>query len=107
MICALCLLIAKAPITRDFSVYAIRYAGRKMASGQRYDPDRLTVASNDFKLGTRLELSHGKYKVTVTVTDRMGRVWTGKRVDLSTAAWRKLGGGKPGILRGGRVDVGR
>lgn len=104
MICALCLLLAKAPITRDFSVYHSRYAGRTMASGHRYDPNKLTVASNDFKLGTRLELCHGKYRVTVTVTDRMAKTWTGKRVDLSTAAWRKLGGGKPGILRGGRVE---
>lgn len=27
MICALCLLLAKTPITRDFSVYHSRYAG--------------------------------------------------------------------------------
>ena len=43
------------------------------------------------------------FRVTVTVTDRMAKALTGKRVDLSTAAWRKLGGGKPGLLRGGRV----
>lgn len=106
MICALCLLLAKSPITRDFSVYHSRYAGRTMAyKGQLYDPNKLTVASNDWKLGTRLELRYGKYRVTVTVTDRMAKTWTGRRVDLSTAAWRKLGGGKPGILRGGRVEV--
>lgn len=104
MICALCLLLAKTHITRDFSVYGSRYAGKEMAyRSQLYDPGKLTVASNDFKLGTRLELRHGKHRVTVTVTDRMARTWTGKRVDLSTAAWRKLGGGKPGLLRGGRV----
>lgn len=98
----------KAPLTRDFSVYHSRYAGKEMAyKGQRYDPNRLTAASNDWKLGTRLELCHGKYRVTVTVTDRMAKTWTGKRIDLSTAAWRKLGGGKPGLLRGGRVEVGR
>jgi rare lipoprotein A len=74
------------------SYYAKRYNGRKTNSGVRYDPEKLTAASADLPLGTRVRvvnLANGQ-DVVVSVNDRCRR----KKVpfiDLSRAAARKLG----------------
>jgi len=74
------------------SYYAKRYNGRKTNSGARYDPEKLTAASADFPLGTRVRvvnLANGQ-EVVVTVNDRCRRKKV-PFVDLSRAAARKLG----------------
>ena len=74
------------------SYYARQYNGRTTNSGARYDPKKLTAASADLPLGTRVRvvnLANGQ-EVVVTVNDRCRR----KKVpfiDLSRAAARKLG----------------
>ena len=93
----------KGTVTRTISVYSDYYIGRKMSNGIPYDPDKLTVASNDWKLGTRLRITYNGKSVTATVTDRMHRRFSGIRVDASTAVWRALGGGKPGLKKGTTV----
>jgi len=72
--------------------YAKRYHGRKTYSGVRYHPDKMTAASPDHPMGTKLKvknLDNGK-EVLVTVNDRCK-----KRkfpfIDLSRAAAKKLG----------------
>lgn len=85
--------------TRTVSVYSDYYNGRKMANGKPYSPSKLTVASNDWKLGTKLKLSANGKSVVVTVTDRMARKFSGIRIDASMAVWKALGGGKPSLIR--------
>ena len=89
-----------------FSVYAERYHGHKMSNGKKYDHDLLTVASNDYALGSTLRLTVGNRQVIATVTDRMAKRFSGKRIDLSGGCWRFLSqGAKPGLLKGTATEV--
>lgn len=80
------------------SVYADSFVGKRMANGQPYDPDARTAASNDWNLGTRLSITLGSKTVTVIVTDRTAKRFSGNRVDASRRVWRTLtGNAKPGL----------
>lgn len=80
------------------SYYADHYEGKLMANGKPFRQAALTCASNDWPLGARLRLRHGDVTVTVRVTDRMDRRFTGKRIDLSKAAFRILSPLTPGLI---------
>jgi rare lipoprotein A len=82
------------------SYYGRGFAGRKTASGERYDPNGLTAAHKTLPFGTRIRVSRpGGPSVTVRVNDRCGCPG-GRIVDLSESAARKLG-----MLRAGVVAV--
>jgi len=74
------------------SYYAKRYHGRKMASGERYDPKRLTAAHPTLPLGTKVKVVNAanNREVTVTITDRC-RKRVSHFIDLSREAARRLG----------------
>ena len=84
------------------SYYANSLAGRKTASGERYDPKKLTAASRTLPFGTRVKVTRldtGK-SVIVRVNDR-GPYGHRKRIlDVSRAAAEQLG-----IIRDGLVQV--
>ena len=93
-----------APRTRGevglASFYGERFAGRRTASGTRYDPRALTCAHRSAPFGTRLrvtEIESGR-SVVVTVNDR-GPFARGRIVDLSLAAARALGMVQRGLAR--------
>jgi rare lipoprotein A len=74
------------------SYYAKRYHGRRTYSGARYHPDKMTAASPDHPMGTKLmvkNLDNGR-EVLVTVNDRC-RKRNFPFIDLSRAAAKKLG----------------
>jgi rare lipoprotein A len=82
------------------SYYAPSFAGRRTASGERYDPHKLTAAHKSLPLGTRVRVtrlgtSHGS--VEVRVNDRCGCTH-GRVIDLSEAAARRLGMLKAGVV---------
>jgi rare lipoprotein A len=82
------------------SYYAKRYHGRRTSSGVRYHPEKLTAASAELPLGSRVKvqnLANGKETV-VTVNDRCRKRKT-PFIDLSRAAARKLGFLGKGIAR--------
>lgn len=86
-----------------FSVYSDYYEGRRAADGSRFSQKGYTVACNDVPLGTKLLLwtpGNPPREVEVKVTDRLAKRFSGKRIDCSTAVWKALGGGKPGLLKG-------
>jgi rare lipoprotein A len=69
-----------------------RQVGAKTASGERFDPKRLTAASRTLPLGSQVRVTNlatGK-SVTVTVNDR-GPFARGRIMDVSPAAAAKLG----------------
>ena len=74
------------------SYYARRYNGRRMLSGKRYDPTKLTAAHPTLPLGTRVKVVNtaNNREVTVTITDRC-RKRVSHFIDLSREAARKLG----------------
>jgi len=75
-----------------------------MANGKRFNPDRLTAASWNYPLGTRVRITSGEKRsrsVVVTITDRGPApelVRKGRAIDLSYAAFRQLGAPKEGLL---------
>lgn len=95
------LLLAAAPApTAGRAVvtqYHSRLAGRRMASGRRYHPHLLIVASRHRRdLGRGIVLTRGRHRVTATVAD-LGRLpvprgfGRGRRFDASTRVARRLG----------------
>lgn len=79
-------------VTGTASYYAKRYNGRRMTSGQRYNPQKLTAAHPTLPLGTKVKVVNlaNNQEVTVTITDRC-RKRVSHFIDLSRAAARKLG----------------
>ena len=74
------------------SYYAKRYNGRRMSSGKRYDPQKLTAAHPTLPLGTKVKVVNvaNNREVTVTITDRC-RKRVSHFIDLSREAARKIG----------------
>jgi rare lipoprotein A len=79
--------------------YGRKFAGRKTASGERYNPDALTMAHKTLPFGTKVNVTNkanGK-SVELRVNDRGPT--KGDRVgDVSLAASQKLGFGKAGTI---------
>jgi rare lipoprotein A len=94
---ALCLApLAQADVTRPqvgkASIYAKKFAHRKMANGRRMDPAANNAASKTLPLGTKAlvrNLETGQSAV-VTIEDRGPHV-PGRIVDLSPATAEKIG----------------
>jgi rare lipoprotein A len=81
--------------------YGKKFAGRKTASGQAYDPNAMTMAHKSLPFGTRVKvtnLANGR-SVVLRVNDR-GPGQLDRVGDVSEAAARKLG-----MLRAGVVDA--
>jgi rare lipoprotein A len=76
----------------EASFYADFFNGRQTASGERYDPQKLTCANRTLPLGTRVQITRldtGR-SVVVRVNDR-GPFGKRRRIfDLSKAAARQL-----------------
>lgn len=83
------------------SWYGEEYRGRPMANGQPFNPDRLTGASWDWPLGTRLLVHHAGRTVCVEITDRgpSQRLHAqGRALDLSRAAFARLADPRLGVI---------
>jgi rare lipoprotein A len=88
------------------SYYAPGFAGRRTASGETYDPRRMTAAHASLPFGTWVRVTRvgapgggGGRAVEVRINDRCG-CGGGRIVDLSEAAARHLG-----MLAAGVVPV--
>ena len=82
------------------SYYGHEFAWRLTASGERYNPDKLSAAHRTLPLGTRLKVTnlHNGRSVMVTVNDR-GPYVKPRELDLSLGAARKLGMIRRGVAR--------
>lgn len=84
----------------EASYYSDRLAGHKTASGERYRPEALTAAHRSLPLGTVLRVTRrdGKRTVVVRINDR-GPFGSERRIlDLSRAAFERLGKLRAGVL---------
>ena len=75
------------------------FHGRTTASGEKFDKNKMTCASNHYKMGTMLEVTNvlnGK-SVVVKVNDTGG--FKGKKIDLSEGAFKKIADLKQGVIR--------
>jgi len=83
------------------SWYGEEFASRLTASGERFDPQKLTGAHRTLPLGSKVRvtnLQNGR-SVLVTITDR-GPFRSRREIDLSYSAARLLG-----MVRLGVIDV--
>jgi rare lipoprotein A len=82
------------------SWYGNQFANRPTASGEPFDPEKLTAAHRKLPLGSRVvvtNLQNGR-SVLVTITDR-GPYWGNRDIDLSYRAARMLGMVQRGVAR--------
>ena len=82
------------------SWYGPGYEGRRTASGETFDPNGFSAASNTLPLGSivRVTNTQNGRSVDVRINDR-GPVTPGRNIDLSPAAARKIGLTNKGIDR--------
>ena len=82
-------------------MYASHFAGRTTASGERYDPDALTMAHRTLPFGTLVRVTNTENgrSVDVRVNDR-GPFVAGRIADVSPAAARALGMIADGVVNG-------
>ena len=78
-----------------------KYSHGRMANGHIFSDNNFTCASRMFPLGTmlRVENSISKGFVIVRVTDRIGKRFAKKRIDLSKRAFEKLAETKEGLIK--------
>jgi len=93
--------------TGKIAWYGRKFAGRKTASGEAFNPEALTMAHKTLPFGTRVKVTNPKNgkSVTVRVNDR-GPTQADRVGDVSYAAARKLGMLKPGVIEAELTVVG-
>ncbi|WP_299818190.1 septal ring lytic transglycosylase RlpA family protein [uncultured Pontibacter sp.] len=81
------------------SYYSRKLQGRKMANGEPYRRGKLTAAHKTLPFGTKVKVTNLQTNQTVKVkiTDR-GPYVSGRIVDLSEAAAKKIGSVKAGVV---------
>jgi rare lipoprotein A len=86
LIIALFIIVTGSSITGTASYYADRFHGRRTASGQVYNKNKFTAASNKFNLGDSVKVVNlsNKKTINVLINDRMAN--NGRVIDLSYAA---------------------
>ena len=83
------------------SWYGKQFAGKKTASGERFDPNKLTAAHKTIPFGTQVRVTHRAKSVVVRINDRGPHV-KGRVIDLSRAAAEQIGIRQRGV---GRVSL--
>jgi rare lipoprotein A len=74
------------------SYYSDKFQGRKTASGQQYDRNKLTAAHRTLPIGSQIEVTNLKNQSSVIVTINDRGPYVGNRtLDLSYAAAKELG----------------
>jgi rare lipoprotein A len=85
----------------EASWYGARLAGHRTASGERFDPSRMTAAHRTLPLGTWVEVTSlaTRRRVRVRINDRGPFGHEERIIDLSRAAADKLAIRKAGVAR--------
>ena len=91
---ALCALVclegdAKAEIA---TYYGQEFAGRRTASGEKFNPSAMTAAHRTLRFGTRVRVTNSRNgrSIIVRINDR-GPFVKGRAIDLSSGAARAIG----------------
>ncbi len=84
--------------TGKASFYAKSFSGRTTANGEKYNPKKFTAAHRHLPFGTKVRVTNiaNNKSVIVRINDR-GPYISGRIIDLSLAAAKKLGFTKEGI----------
>ncbi|MCW8354663.1 septal ring lytic transglycosylase RlpA family protein [Marinomonas sp.] len=85
--------------TGGASYYAMKYQGRKTASGELFDQKAMTAAHKRLPFGSKVKVTNienGK-SVVVRVNDR-GPFVRGRIIDLSKSAFQRIGNTRDGVI---------
>ncbi len=83
------------------SFYSDPFHGRKTANGEVFDKNKLTCAAlSNYKFNDKLRVANLKNNksLVVVVNDRGGFAKYGRTLDLSEAAFKRIGNLKKGVL---------
>jgi rare lipoprotein A len=82
------------------SYYGKELAGRRTASGERFNPSAMTAAHRTLRFGTRVRVTNSRNgrSVVVRINDR-GPFVKGRSIDLSSGAARAIGMGGSAHVR--------
>jgi rare lipoprotein A len=82
------------------SYYGSRFAGRRTANGERFDPQAMTMAHRSLPLGTIVEVTNDANgrRVRLRVNDR-GPVPRDRMADVTAAASERLGFRQKGLTK--------
>lgn len=80
--------------------YGQEFAGRRTASGEKFNPRDLTAAHRTLPFGTRVRVTNSRNgrSIIVRINDR-GPFAKGRAIDLSSGAARAIGMGGTGNVR--------
>tara|TARA_R110001592_G_scaffold222682_1_gene477894 strand:+ start:473 stop:826 length:354 start_codon:yes stop_codon:yes gene_type:complete len=84
----------------EASYYAMKYQGRKTASGELFDQKAMTAAHKRLPFGSKVKvtnIANGK-SVVVRVNDR-GPFVRGRIIDLSKSAFQRIGNTRSGVIK--------
>jgi rare lipoprotein A len=84
----------------EASYYAIKYQGRKTASGELFDQKAMTAAHKRLPFGSKAKvtnIANGK-SIVVRVDDR-GPFVRGRIIDLSKSAFQRIGNTRSGVIK--------
>jgi rare lipoprotein A len=99
---ALCALtcLASAAQAEIATYYGQEFAGRRTASGERFNPGAMTAAHRTLGFGTRVRVTNARNgrSVIVRINDR-GPFVKGAAIDLSSGAARTIGMGGTAHVR--------
>ena len=86
--------------TGKASYYTVESSSNLTASGERFDEDGMTCASNDYPFGTILKVTNieNNKDILVKVNDRGGFKKYGRIIDLSKGAFAKIADLKLGVI---------
>lgn len=86
------------------SWYGGRWAGRRTASGERFNPSALTAAMRAYR-GHKVRVVNlsNKKSVVVRVNDHGPAGWTGRVIDLSQASFSRIASTNQGVI--GKVKI--
>ena len=99
---ALCALtcLESAAQAQIATYYGKEFAGRRTASGERFDPGAMTAAHRTLPFGTKVRVTNSRNgrSVIVRINDR-GPFVKGRSIDLSSGAARAIGMGASANVR--------
>ncbi len=99
---------AAAAEAGKIAYYGRKFAGRKTASGERFNPNAMTMAHKSLPFGTLVKVTNPKNgkSVVLRVNDR-GPTTPDRVGDVSAAAARKLGMLRAGVIAADLQVVGQ
>jgi rare lipoprotein A len=84
----------------DYGLLGQEFAGRRTASGEKFNPSGLTAAHRTLPFGTHVRVTNSRNvrSIIVRINDR-GPFVKGRAIDLSNGAARAIGMGSTGNVR--------